>query len=84
MPIISCIASGAGSIIRLFGPESLGGRGDLCAKIDAEIARTGLSDDEIGPKVDISHYASKWIDSSCIQRYFTKQKGNPFGFPAFL
>ena len=32
----------------------MGGVGDFGARIDAEIARTGLSDDEIGPKVHIS------------------------------
>ena len=58
MPIIACVASGAGAILRAYGPESGGGEGDLGAKIDAEIARTGLSDDEIGPKVHIfiSHF----------------------------
>ena len=47
MPIIACITAGAGASIRLFGPESMGGIG---ARIDAETTRTGLSDDEIGPK----------------------------------
>ena len=51
MPIITFIASGAGAIIRRFGPEHLGGVGDIGARIDAEVARTGLSEDEIGPKV---------------------------------
>ena len=51
MPIIACITAGAGATIRLFGPESMGGTGDIGARIDAETARTGLSDDEIGPKV---------------------------------
>ena len=45
---------GAAAIIRLFGPESIGGVGDIGAKIDAEAARTGLSTDEIGRKVPIS------------------------------
>ena len=53
VPIIACITSGAGAAIRLFGPESMGGIGDIGAKIDAETARTGLSEDEIGPKVHI-------------------------------
>ena len=51
MPIIGCISAGAGAIIRLFGPESMGGVGDIGARIDAETVRTGLSDDVIGPKV---------------------------------
>ena len=54
VPIIAFIAAGAGAIIRLFGPESMGGAGDINAKTDAEIARTGLSADEIGHKVHIS------------------------------
>ena len=54
VPIIACIVAGAGAILRRFGPESMGGIGDLGAKIDAEIARTGLSDEEIGLKVNIS------------------------------
>ena len=37
----------------------MGGAGDIGAKIDAEVARTGLSADEIGPKVHISYYASR-------------------------
>ena len=41
-------------MLRLFGPESMGGVGDFGARIDAEIARTGLSDLEIGLKVYIS------------------------------
>ena len=59
VPIISCVAAGAGAIIRLFGPESIGGAGDIGAKVDAEVARTGLSADEIGPKVHISYHASR-------------------------
>ena len=54
MPIIACITAGAGATIRLFGPESMGGVGDIGARIDAETARTGLSDDEIGLKVHVS------------------------------
>ena len=54
VPIIACVAAGAAAIIRLFGPESIGGVGDFGARIDAEAARTGLSTDEIGPKVYIS------------------------------
>ena len=54
VPIIACVAAGAGAILRLFGPESMGGVGDFGARIDAETARTGLSDEEIGQKVYIS------------------------------
>jgi hypothetical protein len=56
VPIISYIAAGAGAILRLFGPESMGGLGDhFGARIDAKTARTGLPDKEIGrSKVHIS------------------------------
>jgi hypothetical protein len=55
VPIIACVTVGAGAAIRLFGPESMGGLGDIGARIDAETARTGLSDEEIGSKVHVSH-----------------------------
>ena len=58
MPIIAFIAAAAGAIIQLFGPESMDGSGVIGAKIDAEVARTGLTDDEIGSKVHISYHAS--------------------------
>jgi hypothetical protein len=61
VPIIAFIASGAAAIIRYFGPESLDGVGDIGARIDAEIARTGMSDGEIGPKVHISA-SCLWMD----------------------
>ena len=54
MPVIACIAAGAVAVIHPFGPESMGGVGDIGARIDAETARTGLPDNEIGPKVHIS------------------------------
>ena len=50
---------GAGAILRSFGPEDMGGAGDVGAEIDAKVARTGLSVDEIGPKVHISYHASR-------------------------
>ena len=59
VPIIASVAAGAAAIIRYFCPESMGGTGDFVAKIDAEVARTGLSVDEIGPKVHISYHASR-------------------------
>ena len=48
MPII---AFGAGVFIRHFSPETMDGAGDIGAKIDAEVTRTGMSDDGIGTKV---------------------------------
>ena len=61
VPIITFIAGGAGAVIRLSGPESIGGAGDIGAKIDAEVARSGLSEDEIGHKVHIPYHASRRI-----------------------
>ena len=84
VPIISCVPSGAGAIIRRYGPEYLGGDGDINAKIDAEVARTGLSADEIGPKVRILYHASRWTKRFCVQRLWPLQKGNSSGFLAFL
>ena len=54
VPIISFVSAGISGLIYGFGPESMGGVGSISAKIDAEITRTGLSEDEIGPKVRIS------------------------------
>ena len=54
MPIIACITAGAWHAIRNYGPESMGGVGDIGARINAETARTGRPYDEIGPKVHIS------------------------------
>jgi hypothetical protein len=61
VPIIACSSYGAGAMIRLFGPESMGGAGDIGAKIDAEVTRTGQSADEIGPKVYISYSEGELI-----------------------
>ena len=58
VPIITFVAAGAAAIIRLFGPESIGGVGDFGARIDAEAARTGLTADEVGPKVYIFVFMS--------------------------
>ena len=61
VPIISFVAAGASAIIRFYGPEYIGGIGDVGAKIDAEVARTGLSANEIGPKVRIFYHSSRRI-----------------------
>jgi hypothetical protein len=55
VPIITCTTGGAGAVLQLFGPESMGGIGNIGARIDEEVARTGLSDEEIGSKVHIFH-----------------------------
>ena len=78
VPIIAFGAAGAGFFLRYFGPESMGGTGDIGAKIDAEVARTGLSADEIGPKVHIhiyvNSYTSRWTTNKRIFAFFTKKK----------
>ena len=51
VPIIAFGAGGAGAFIRHFGPESMDGAGDIGAKINADVARTEISADEIGTKV---------------------------------
>jgi hypothetical protein len=51
VPIIALGTYAAAAFMRYFGSESMGGAGDIGAKIDAEVARTGLSADEIGAKV---------------------------------
>ena len=55
VPIITSIAVGAGSIIRQYGPESIGGL-DFIANIDAEAARTGVLSEEISDRVHTSVY----------------------------
>ena len=52
--MMACMAAGAAAMIRFFGPESIGGIGDIGVRIDAEVARTGLSANEIGHKVHTS------------------------------
>ena len=63
VPIVIFMAAGAGAMIRLYGPESIGGQGDVGARIDAEAARTGLSHDKVGPKVHnfMSCFKMEWL-----------------------
>jgi hypothetical protein len=81
------ITAGAAATLRLFGPESMGGQGDFGPMIAAEIARTGLSEDEVGPKV---HYVFHIIlldglaDVFIFKRYFITQKENWSNFQVFL
>ncbi|KAJ7671889.1 UDP-Glycosyltransferase/glycogen phosphorylase [Mycena rosella] len=51
IPIFTFIAGNCGSLLRAFGPESLGGRGNFGAKIEAEALRTGKSAEEIGEQL---------------------------------
>ena len=81
VPVITCITSGAGAIIRSFGPESIGGMGDARPRIDAEAARTGLSADEIGNEVLLC-FRTTSLDGliNIIFRYIRKQKENSLKF----
>jgi hypothetical protein len=45
------VAGHAGAVIRMFCPESMGGQGDIGAKIDAEALRIGKTPDELGNEV---------------------------------
>jgi hypothetical protein len=58
MPIITCVAFGAGAKSVIYGRSRGHGAGDIGAKIVAEVARTGLSADEIDLKVNMSYHAS--------------------------
>ena len=72
-------------MIRLFGPEYIGGIGDVIAKVDAEVARTGLSENEIGRQVTcLVILLLDGLSDLRIQRYTTIQKENSFGFMGFL
>ncbi|KAJ6577343.1 UDP-Glycosyltransferase/glycogen phosphorylase [Mycena capillaripes] len=51
VPIIAWVTGGASTIIRLFGPESMGGLGNFGAKIDAEAERTGKNPVQIGDAI---------------------------------
>jgi hypothetical protein len=84
VPIIAFGAVGAVFFIRYFGPESMGGAGDIGAKFDAEVARTGLSADEIGPKVHISYFIlSRWTKAILYPKILYRD-GKSFRFLAFL
>ncbi|KAF5311788.1 hypothetical protein D9619_003782 [Psilocybe cf. subviscida] len=51
IPVTAIVASGAGPMIQLFGPETVGGFGDVGARIDAEVARTGRDPIEVGEEL---------------------------------
>lgn len=53
IPIISWITGHVSSVLRVMGPERLGGLGDLGAKIEAEAARLGVTAKEIGDSVSV-------------------------------
>ncbi|KAF9559428.1 UDP-Glycosyltransferase/glycogen phosphorylase [Agrocybe pediades] len=51
VPIFAWLTGKAASMIRMFGPESSGGLGDLEARMQAEASRLGVSPAEIGDKL---------------------------------
>ncbi|KAJ7233496.1 hypothetical protein C8J57DRAFT_1577725 [Mycena rebaudengoi] len=51
IPIFSFASCCAASIIRMLGPENMGGRGDLKARAEAEAQRTGKDAVEIGEQI---------------------------------
>ncbi|KAJ7617138.1 UDP-Glycosyltransferase/glycogen phosphorylase [Roridomyces roridus] len=51
IPIFMLVPVHSGSILKLFGPESLGGFGDVGARVDEEAARTGRDPVELGEEV---------------------------------
>ena len=81
MPIISSAALAAGAIIRFFGPECIGGKGDLEAKTDAEVVRTGLSADEIGPKVHILYHTSRRTNVILYSKMYYRTEGKVIRIP---
>jgi len=51
IPIIVSLTGHAASMIGIFGPESLGGSGDLTKKSQIEAARLGMTYEEFGDTV---------------------------------
>jgi hypothetical protein len=66
VPIIAWVTGGASSIIRLFGPESMGGLGDFGGRIDAEAQRTGEDPLVIGDKARV-YYVFGYDGSDALQ-----------------
>lgn len=51
VPIISWLTGHVATGIRFWGPESLGGFGDIERQVNEEVARTGVSRKEIAARV---------------------------------
>ncbi|KAJ7865185.1 hypothetical protein B0H14DRAFT_3443151 [Mycena olivaceomarginata] len=51
IPVFAFISVPGAALIRMFCPESMGGRGDFGARIDAEALRVGKTADEIGNQI---------------------------------
>ncbi|KAG6821111.1 hypothetical protein H0H93_006450 [Arthromyces matolae] len=51
LPIISWITGGSPTLLRFWGPQSMGGIGDQSARIQEEVARTGRAASEVADEV---------------------------------
>ncbi|KAJ7904930.1 hypothetical protein B0H13DRAFT_1881517 [Mycena leptocephala] len=51
IPILTFVAANGGALIRMFCPESMGGCGDLGARIDAEALRVGKTAKEVADQI---------------------------------
>jgi hypothetical protein len=51
IPILTFVAANGAALIRMFCPESIGGCGDLGARIDAEALRVGKTAEEVADQV---------------------------------
>lgn len=49
--IFSWVSGGTNAMFYLFGPENLGGRGNIAATVEAEVKRTGRSFEEVVAEV---------------------------------
>lgn len=51
MPVFAWFTGGVSTIIRLFGPEYMGGLGDFSEKVETEVARLNVFTKDIGDQV---------------------------------
>ncbi|KAJ7161847.1 UDP-Glycosyltransferase/glycogen phosphorylase [Mycena crocata] len=58
VPIFMFIAGSPASLLRVFGPESMGGLGDVWKNLDAEALRTGRTSIDLGEEI-IKHTEGK-------------------------
>lgn len=49
--VYSWVPGATSAMFHLFGPENLGGRGDIVSKVEAEIKRTGRQFEEVAAEV---------------------------------
>lgn len=68
--IFSWMSGGTNAMFYLFGPENLGGRGNIAAKVDAEVKRTGRPFAEVVVEVRtfVAGRCALWSDASLPDR----------------